>query len=343
MELYHIIWVIHGESLAITYYNILLALEKVKPNLIVIDTFPIYWESTIQEEKSGLIHDALDAYPISYTKFLTIKNLFSKENVLEKVFEYLFNFSIYHARWNELNKSDFYLMNEYEKGAKSLVNISKINKISNFESIEIYNKDENDNMRYLRKIIEYCKENGIEILPVFIPYYALDYQISTSKYVQKICDEYNVNYINFLNMDIANYDIDFADTSHLNVSGARKVTDYIGKYIIENYDIPDQRENHYYNHWYKDYNEYIDYKIRRLQDNKNNLNKYLMLLYGEKDIKYEIKVSSKREIKEGSTLFNLLKNLGNNYEIDDNVFEDKTIKITTWDKRNGSLINTLWW
>ena len=65
----------------------------------------------------------------------------------------------------------------------------------------------------------------------------------------------------------------------------------------------------------------------------------------EEDIKYEIKISSKRKIEEGSTLKNLLENIGNNYQIDDSSFEknkDKTIKITTWDNRTGEEIDTVW-
>ena len=70
-----------------------------------------------------------------------------------------------------------------------------------------------------------------------------------------------------------------------------------------------------------------------------------MLLYDEEDIKYEIKISSKRKIEEGSTLQKLLANIGNNYQIDDTAFEknkDKTIKITTYDNRTGKEIDTVW-
>ena len=78
---------------------------------------------------------------------------------------------------------------------------------------------------------------------------------------------------------------------------------------------------------------------------EGNLNNYLMLLYGEKDIRYEIKISSRKKIEEGSTFQRLLANLENNYKIDDTAFEeiqDKTVKITTYDNRNGSEIETVW-
>ena len=34
---------------------------------------------------------------------------------------------------------------------------------------------------------------------------------------------------------------DFSDSAHLNDSGARKVADYIGNYIVTNYDVTDMR------------------------------------------------------------------------------------------------------
>ena len=218
--------------------------------------------------------------------------------------------------------------------------------MSKFDLIDAYKGEETINVKYLRKIIEYCRENNIEVLIMYAPFPARNEDIATSKYVQTLCNEYNVNYINFLNMNVVDYNIDCYDrNSHLNVSGARKVTDYLGHYIMENYDILDQRENKNYSFWNEDYNHYIDMKISSLRKNKQSLNNYLMLLYGEKDIKFEIRLSSKKKIEEGSTFQRLLANLENNYQIDDTAFEDnqdKTIKITIYDNRVGKEIETVW-
>lgn len=334
-----------GERMATTYYNLLLSNKETNPKLVVVDTFAIYNNEKISPQ-SEQVHKMLDVYPLTYTKYLAIKDLFNGKDTLNKEFEYLFNFSMYHTRWNQLEKNDFQNINEYEKGANSRAAIAKPNQIINFEKVDMYSKDETINMKYLRKIIEYCKENNIEILLTYLPFPAEELQISTSKYVTKIVEEYNINYINFLSTDTINFYIDCYDKdSHLNQSGARKITDYLGRYIMENYDISDQRQNESYDFWNEDYNEYIDLKIKNLKDNKKDLNNYLMLFYGEKDIKYEIKISSKRKIEENSTLKNLLENIDNNYEIDDTVFEekqDKTIKITTWDSRDGKEIQTVW-
>ena len=336
----------YGERLVLSYYNLLLSLEQVsKPKLIVIDAYMVKHTDKLNKIKKVESHYTLDTYPISYKKYLAIKDLFDGKDLLDKSVEYLFNFSLYHSRWSELTKDDFMINNNYEKGAESRISITEPNQVENFKNIEIYNKEETINMKYLRKIIEYCRENNIEILVTYIPYPVDNEEASTAKYVQTICNEYDINYINFLEKNIVDYNTDCYDTEHLNPSGARKVTEYLGKYITENYDIPDQRQNEAYSFWYQDYDEYIDLKIENLEKNKKNLNNYLMLLYDEEDIGYEIKISSKRKIEEGSTLKNLLENIGNNYQIDDSSFEknkDKTIKITTWDNRTGEEIDTVW-
>ena len=332
----------HAERTTGTYYNVIMACEIHKPKLIVIDTYSIESKKKIFGET--YIRNMFDAYPLSYNKYLAVKDLF--DGKLDSYFEYLFNFSTYHARWDELTKSDFTYNENYEKGAETRIAVTKPVKLVDFDSVDVYKEEESTNMQYLRKLIMYCQENGIQILVTHMPYPAYDYCISASKYVQTICNEYNVNYINFLSMDTVNFNTDCYDSdSHLNQSGTRKVTDYLGKYIMENYNIPDQRNNNAYKFWYEDYNEYIDFKISNLKKNEKELNNYLMLLYGEKDIKYEITISSKRELEEGSTLKYLLENLNNNYKINDEAFvnkADKTIKITTYDNRTEKLINTVW-
>ncbi len=303
-----------AEYMKLTYYNLLLALEETTPELVIVDAFNVFSEE--DNLSFAAIHRTLDAYPLSYKKYLTIKELTDEREILDNTIEYLFNFSMYHARWDELSKEDFELVYTYEKGAETKINITSKNRIDNFSLIPIYNKEENINMQYLRKIIECCIYRNIDILVTFLPCSAWDTSVSVSKYVQNITNDYDVNYINFLDMNMIDYEIDFFDIyGHLNVSGARKITDYIEKYIMDNYNIPDQRNNENYDFWNEDYNKYIDFKISNLVANEKNLNNYLMLLYGEEDISYEIKISSKQEIKESTTLQRLLVNIGNNYEI----------------------------
>ena len=73
-----------------------------------------------------------------------------------------------------------------------------------------------------------------------------------------------------MDIDTVNYWTDCYDaTSHLNPSGARKVTEYLGHYLVENYDIQDQRMNPAYKEWASDYEEYQIKKNEILTDIEN--------------------------------------------------------------------------
>lgn len=69
-----------------------------------------------------------------------------------------------------------------------------------------------------------------------------------------------------LTKDIIDFDTDiYSDNSHLNYSGAAKVTSWIGKYLGDNYELDDFSHNTV---WKKDYESYYDYKREVLKNQK---------------------------------------------------------------------------
>jgi hypothetical protein len=97
-------------------------------------------------------------------------------------------------------------------------------------------------------------------------------------------------------MDTVDYGIDMFDSSsHLNPSGAKKISEYLGSYIAENYGVQDRRGENGYEQWDNDLSEYIAYKQSVFED-ENYLNNMLMLLR-DRDF------SSLLVIKEGSQVY----------------------------------------
>ena len=45
--------------------------------------------------------------------------------------------------------------------------------------------------------------------------------------------------------------------NHLNYNGAKKMTKYLGKYLIENYHLMDHRQDNAYNQWNLDYQSFM--------------------------------------------------------------------------------------
>ena len=73
----------------------------------------------------------------------------------------------------------------------------------------------------------------------------------------------NIEYINFYKLiDEIGLDAntDMADSIHVNVDGAKKVTSYIGNYLIEKGYVTDRRNDSAFSKWHEDYekSEYFE-------------------------------------------------------------------------------------
>lgn len=309
----------HSNRIPNDYWIIENALDYTSPKLIVVDCLAL--ESNEKTDTYySYVHQSLDAFPISITKIKATLDLLN-DPVLSKVMEdrnivnaekrtpigLLWDFSVYHTRWNELQADDFRFSVSPEKGAASCIAVSvpqDIPKVGRDEKLE----EDTVGVNYLRRIIEKCQERGIDILLTFLPFPADTTSQKSANRVYDIAAEYGVNYLNFLDMDVVDYDTDCYDSnSHLNPSGSRKVTDYLGKYIIENYQISDQRNNSEYNHWFEDYQKHKERKIQSLQAQKN-WDTYLMLL-ADKNLDAVVEIRNP-EIWNNNTFVNLVENIG---------------------------------
>lgn len=131
-----------------------------------------------------------------------------------------------------------------------------------------YNIDVSEkNIEWLKKIKALCEENGVQFLAVKVPtmYFPQGYRsawtVEKYRIAQSICNEYGIVYYDLL-YD-TNIDIDWScDTSdqglHLNLNGAQKVSDALGRYLKEHYELPEEHNED----WDKDLNSYR--KVRRV-------------------------------------------------------------------------------
>lgn len=309
----------HSNQMATTYWVMENALEYTTPKVVVIDCLALSsnWKCS---DIFSYLHLSLDTFPLSMTKVKAIWDLLD-DPALDEAIEngtaresdeprtkigLLWDYSVYHSRWTEIGQSDFEPSQTYEKGAESRIAVTRgnLNLISSEQKMAPGTTGE----QYLRRMIESCQDRGIEVLLTYLPFSASEGNQMEANYVYDIAEEYGVNYINFLDMDLINYQTDLYDaSSHLNPSGARKVTGYLGKYLISNYDISDQRNNGNYSFWYEDYEEYNEMKNRNIV-RRSNIVEYLMLLAGDNvDITMNIR---NKDIFNNAWIVELLGNLG---------------------------------
>lgn len=313
----------HANQMATNYWVMKNALNLEKPKLMVMDCATL--EFNIKAAHTfDLVHLSLDAFPLSKEKIQTAFDLtndpFMEERIAEghegtevprTKLELIWDYSLYHSRWTELTKEDFVPTPNEEKGAESRIQVAQVGEIVQIDRSQKL-EEETVGMEYLRKIIEECQSQNIDILLLYIPFPATELQQRASHSVYDIAKEYGVDYINFLDMDVVNYQTDcYDDNSHLNPSGARKVTDYVGKFITEHFDIADQRENPLYEDWHADYEAYKEFKFFNFNA-QEDLQNFLMLM-ADKNYHALLDIRDTSILYE-DTYMELFKNLGIDYE-----------------------------
>ena len=108
------------------------------------------------------------------------------------------------------------------------------------------------------------KESGIDRKDIYITskLWLQDYGYENAKKgIENSLKALNVDYIDF-NMLTAQLKIDLAKSfrdngTHMNYLGAKKVTDYLGAYIAENYNLADLRGDKSYSYWNDSYNNFV--------------------------------------------------------------------------------------
>ncbi|MCM1241247.1 MAG: hypothetical protein NC314_00260 [Roseburia sp.] len=291
----------HGNTVPNSYWIMINALDYADPELIVIDCLGI---SNTEKTSENYFHWSMDSFNLSKNKINAVNDLF---NDPLKRYEYLFDFSLYHNRWNELSEVDFEHQQYVQYGAqlrtavavpKEIIDINNVNK----KEIDTYGTE------YLKKMIEECQNRNIKVLLTYLPFPASEEDMNESLAAEDIANEYGVDYLNFLEMDIVDYNTDcYDDGSHLNPSGAEKVTDYIGNYIQKNYMIEDKRGDKSYHDWNENYKLYTSLKIDMLKE-ESNLLTYLMLLRNQ-DISICLYIKGGSSIYENKVIYQLINNI----------------------------------
>ena len=232
-----------GEPISNTYWTLRLLLEHQKPQAVLIDVSYIDRTTT----SHTFAHDFLDQIPLSGEKIRAVYSLFPKGRRQE----FLFPLTLYHARWEEYigGKPELY-MNVYPCMFGAELRVGR-QAPAPYERTQAVAAEPPEGAPWLRRIIELCREEGILPVLTAVPFPADQQTQEKINYVQLIADEYDVSFLNLFDVPgLVNFETDCYDpASHLNPDGALKVTEYIGRWLAENCDLPDRRSDPRYAHW----------------------------------------------------------------------------------------------
>ena len=233
----------HGNSLAVSYLQFENAIRYHKPKIAVLDVCGAYRNNNEMVYAFEQAHISMDAFPLTATKIKGVREAFPDK---AEQLELLLPFSSYHARWSELNGNAYLapFVGEAvtkEKGAESAAGIAE-----GYEEVLISRDERWDeytvSMDYIQRFIDTCRAEGIEPVLIFLPDPAGKEAKLGANSVYNIAEKNGVPYINFTYEEkLVDSQTDFFDTdAHLNMLGAGKITEYLGKYLVKNYDLREQ-------------------------------------------------------------------------------------------------------
>lgn len=233
-----------SQVIALSYYMAEDAVKRNKPKLVVCDVGFIYQDFDFVDE--GASRKALDSMRWSKSKSDAIKELMDES---ENYIDYVFPILRFHSRWNDLSSEDLkYLI--YKPSVTYNGQLLRFDTVSPDVDYNPYMLEEgtvagDENMAYLKKLCELCKNNDIDLLFIKMPMIEGNYSRSLDKQVSDFASENGTLYHNFIEDfdEIGLTKDEFADGHHLNSIGAEKYSKVLGQYIKDNYDIPDVRQD----------------------------------------------------------------------------------------------------
>ncbi len=247
-----------GQSFVATEFLLKEAQKYQNPNVYVIDINNIAVGIDFFEE--GIIRKVTDNMKFSKNKLDTIETLL-KYTPLEKdeYINYYLSFLTYHNSWKSVNINNFKNMTMF-KGYffdSSMIENEPFSKTVWCDNEE---KIDDNNEEVLLHLIDYIKENKLEVLFIIPPRTFGDSHCAKLNYAKRILEENDFKVLNFSEGNEMNIDFqhDLVNEAHLNVYGATKYTVYLGNYLSANYHLKKHTNDNKYLSWQNEYERFKD-------------------------------------------------------------------------------------
>jgi hypothetical protein len=235
----------------VTYYYLKELCKYHSPKLVVLDLYSV--AKFHDEFQYDYLVDNFNGVKFSYNKL----EMMLSATEPERLKEFFPSYVTYHLRYSELNKYDFEYLFMTKKERSEFKGFAPHFDVADFEGSPYYDYSHVSEIpekteEYLIKIIEYCRDNGIELYLMVAPYYLEHFEAGCYNYIEQIAQEYGVRYDNYnewydtMGLD---FTTDLNDGSHLNYWGSCKFSDYLGVVIKHYYDIPDRRGDEKWESW----------------------------------------------------------------------------------------------
>lgn len=239
-----------------------------KPDVVVFNVLAMKFNTPQRESYNRM---TLDGMRWSGSKVGSILASMTEE---ESFVEYVFPILRYHSRWSQLKPEDFKYFWKKDKvtfnGYYMRVDVLPAENVPGGRVLSDYQFGENA-YKYLDKMTELCRKNGVELVLVKAPSLYPYWYDQWEEQIEDYAAENDLLYINFLEL-VEETGLDFSTDTydaglHLNLSGAEKITEYLGEMLREETDLADRRdEEHLSGIWSEKLTSYEQEKERQIEN-----------------------------------------------------------------------------
>lgn len=234
-----------------SYYLLEDTLRYEKPDVVVFNILSMMYD---EPQKEAYNRMTIDGMKWSMSK---VKSIRASMTEREEFLDYVFPILRYHSRWSELSGEDITYMFDTPKAAFNgyymRVDVKPAENIPEGKILADYQFGENS-YYYLDKMVELCEKEGVELIfvkaPSLYPYWYPEWE----EQIEVYAGEHGIRYINFLE-NVEETGVDFATDTydaglHMNLSGAEKITRYLGEVLSTEVGLEDRRgEEHLQKIW----------------------------------------------------------------------------------------------
>lgn len=225
-----------------SYYLMEETLAYEKPKVFVYNVLAMKYNEPQKEAYNRL---TLDGMRFSMTKIKSVRASMLED---EHLIEYIFPILRYHSRWSELTRDDVqYLFNKkplFHNGYAMRVDVRPATTIPKGKKLPDYRFGDTA-YHYLDRMVALCDENDIELVlikaPTLYPYWYDEWD----EQIRDYANQHDLLYINFLDLTDEvglDYGLDTYDGGlHMNLSGAEKLSHYLGPVLQETCHLTDHR------------------------------------------------------------------------------------------------------
>lgn len=254
-----------SQTMICSYYLLKEALKYQKPKVVLLEGY--YFRSGevfVFEERLRPVTDNIRTF--EYKRDL-IEMAFPDAGWKEKL-PYYVPFLLYHSRWKEIKKYDF-IQPDYYKGA--LVRFGESPHETPAPPSEELEEIPETAIEYFEKIQDLCRDNNIELVVFKTPITdangdELEWYLETTGLNNSVAvylDKQNIPFLPMQNDIDIDYAHDFNDYGHLNFTGQKKATEYLGNWLTAHYDLPSHKEDPAYRSWEKDHEDFLQFLQER--------------------------------------------------------------------------------